>query len=161
MVKDIKPFAATLALPDEAATEALGARIAAGLGPGEVVALEGDLGAGKTVLARAILRALGVMGAIPSPTFVLVQHYETTGPAVSHYDLYRIVDASELDELGLDDAMAQGAVLIEWPERAADRLPANALHVALRTTGPLGREATIRGPARWASAFSETTTHAG
>src|SRR5580698_59029 len=112
-------FRITVGLPDLAATTALGARIAAVLKAGDTVTLAGDLGAGKTVLARAILRSLGVAEDVPSPTFTLVQTYETPTLVVRHYDLYRIENASELDELGLEDALDEGAALIEWPDRAA------------------------------------------
>jgi tRNA threonylcarbamoyl adenosine modification protein YjeE len=128
----------------------LGARIAASLAAGDAVALEGDLGAGKTTLARAILKALGVEGAVPSPTFTLVQCYETAKFPVRHYDLYRIERAEELEELGLDEALEEGAALIEWPERA--RMPEDALHVTLTIEGD-GRAAEISGPARWAQTF--------
>jgi len=159
MNNDIKEFSLTVPLADQAATEALGARIAAGIGPGDTVALEGDLGAGKTTLARAILRALGVTGAVPSPTFTLVQHYETARLPVSHYDLYRIEQAEELDELGLEEALANGALLIEWPERAGNRLPPDALQVSLAMDRQQ-RVATLRGPGRWAPAFSENALDA-
>ena len=144
-------FAMTLLLADLAATEALGARIAEGLGVGDAVALQGDLGAGKTTLARAILRALGVTESVPSPTFTLVQTYETPRLMVRHCDLYRILSPREVDELGFEDALDEGAVLIEWPENAGDCLPADTLHVALMATGPGSRRADIAGPARWAS----------
>ena len=140
----------TIRLSGAAATEALGARIAASLAPGDAVALEGDLGAGKTTLARAILKALGVEGAVPSPTFTLVQCYETDKFPVRHYDLYRIERAEELEELGLDEALEEGAVLIEWPERA--RMPDDTLHVKLAIESE-GRVAEICGPARWANIF--------
>lgn len=161
MSTDIKGFARTLTLADPAATDALGARIAAGLQAGDSIALEGDLGAGKTTLVRAVLRALGVTGTVPSPTFTLVQHYETR-PPVSHYDLYRIADPLELDELGMDDALIDGCALIEWPDRAGDRLPPDALHLELRSTGLQSREVRLRGPVRWANAFLEGKgSHAG
>jgi tRNA threonylcarbamoyl adenosine modification protein YjeE len=144
-------FTMPIKLGDLAATEALGARIAAGLAIGEAVALHGDLGAGKTTLARAILRALGVTENVPSPTFTLVQTYDTPGLAVRHYDLYRILNPRDIDELGLEEALEEGAVLIEWPERAGDRLPGEALHVVLTATGPGSRRADVAGPARWAS----------
>ncbi|MGC9954667.1 MAG: tRNA (adenosine(37)-N6)-threonylcarbamoyltransferase complex ATPase subunit type 1 TsaE [Rhizomicrobium sp.] len=147
-------FTMPVQLSDLAATEALGARIAAGLGIGDAVALKGDLGAGKTTLARAILRALGVTESVPSPTFTLVQTYETARLAVRHYDLYRIRNPREIDELGLDDALDEGAVLIEWPENAEGHLPGDLLHVALTTTGPGSRRADIAGPVRWASLLS-------
>lgn len=160
MNNDIKHLSWTLALSDAAATQALGTRIAAGLQAGDVVALAGDLGAGKTTLARALLRALGVTGAVPSPTFTLVQHYAARLP-VSHYDLYRIEDPAELDELGLDEALAGGAALIEWPEKAAERLPDDALRIELVTTAADRREAHIEGPARWAAQLSEHDHNAG
>jgi hypothetical protein len=151
----VSSFNHQIALPDLAATQALGARIAAGLGVGDTVALEGDLGAGKTALARSILVALGVREDVPSPTFTLVQVYETARLTVSHFDVYRIKSESELDELGFDDALASGAALIEWPERAPHRIPADALHVNLNTTGAMSRRADLRGPAKWAALLSE------
>jgi tRNA threonylcarbamoyl adenosine modification protein YjeE len=155
MTKDSQPFAGRITLPDPAATVALGGRVAKGLETGDAVALEGDLGAGKTTLARAILRALGVTEDVPSPTFTLVQIYETQHLTVRHYDLYRIEKASEMDELGLDDALAEGAALIEWPERGESRLP-DMLHIALAASGPDARIATIKGPAKWAKHFEDT-----
>ncbi len=136
-------------LRDMAATEALARQIAGGLRAGDSVALEGDLGAGKTALARAVLQALGVTEDVPSPTFTLVQRYETPGLVVNHFDLYRIKSESELDELGFDDALAEGAALIEWPERAAGRIPDDALHIHLVITGDGARHATLSGPPRW------------
>ncbi|MGA7676605.1 MAG: tRNA (adenosine(37)-N6)-threonylcarbamoyltransferase complex ATPase subunit type 1 TsaE [Rhizomicrobium sp.] len=148
-------FTMPILLTDLGATEALGARIAAGLGIGDTVALQGDLGAGKTTLARAVLRALGVTESVPSPTFTLVQSYETPRLAVRHYDLYRIRNPREIDELGLEEALEDGAVLIEWPENAGNRLPGDTLHVVLTTTGPQARRADIAGPARWATLLSD------
>ena len=140
-------FRAAFALPDLDATTRLGASIAGGLRAGDAVALWGDLGAGKTTLARAILKALGVSEDVPSPTFTLVQSYDTE-PAISHYDLYRLKSGRELEELGLEEALADGAVLVEWPERVPEALPPETLHVRLGT--PEGtRTARITGPARW------------
>ena len=139
-------------LASQAETEAFGARIAAGLRVGDTVTLEGDLGAGKTVLARAILRSLGVEEDVPSPTFTLVQTYETPNLVVRHYDLYRIEDASELNELGLEDALDEGAALIEWPDRAASRIASDALSITLETVSETSRKARLSGPAKW-SAF--------
>ena len=107
-------------LPDLAASAALGARIAARLRAGDVVALSGDLGAGKTTLARAILAALGHSGVTPSPSFAIVEPYDSPPLrlAVVHADFYRLADPSEVAELGLDE-LREGAVLIaEWPENA-------------------------------------------
>lgn len=112
---------------------------------GDAIALKGDLGAGKSTLARALIRALAddVNLEVPSPTFTLVQSYETRVP-VHHFDLYRLSAPDELDELGLDDALSQGTALIEWPERAAERLPVDTLWVDLAEHGE-GRVARLSG----------------
>ena len=105
-------------LPDLAAVEDLGARIAARMRAGDVVALSGPLGAGKTTLARAILRAAGHEGEVPSPTFTLIEMYDALDPPVAHADFYRLEHPSEAEELGLED-YREGAVLIaEWPAKA-------------------------------------------
>lgn len=132
-------------LEDEAATGRLGEDIAMALRPGDVLALSGDLGAGKSTLARALIRALADDPSldVPSPTFTLVQSYDGRLP-VHHFDLYRLTDASELGELGFDEALAEGAALVEWPERAADRLPPGTITVALDQHGE-GRAARLSG----------------
>ena len=110
----------TLDLPDLAAMERLGARIAAVLRPGDVVALSGGLGAGKTTLARAIIAALGYTGEVPSPTFTLVETYAPPAlrlPLV-HADFYRLNRPDEAEELGLDDYREGAALIAEWPEQA-------------------------------------------
>ena len=143
-------FETTVTLSDETAIAELGARIARGLEPGDAVLLKGELGAGKTTLARAILRALGIEGHVPSPTFTLVQAYQAEKLPVFHYDLYRIENPRELLELGIDDALEDGAVLVEWPERGfPQRLAADALTVTLTQGSPNAREAHIAGPAQW------------
>jgi len=123
-----------LALADAAATEALGARLArllAGLGSG-VVYLRGDLGAGKTTLARGLLRALGVLGPVRSPTYTLLEPYVLDDLEVLHMDLYRLASADELDQLGLDGYPPDRTVwLVEWPERGAGVLPQPLLSVSL------------------------------
>lgn len=136
----------TLHLADEEATRRLGEDIAAMLSRGDVVALSGDLGAGKTALARAVIRALAADPSldVPSPTFTLVQTYPGRMP-VRHFDLYRLSSPDELEELGLSEAMDEGAALIEWPERAADALPADIAVVRLGEEGE-GRAARISGP---------------
>jgi tRNA threonylcarbamoyl adenosine modification protein YjeE len=154
MSKDSQAFEQSMTLADLAATDALGARIAAGLHVGDAVALEGDLGSGKTTLARAILAALGVTEDVPSPTFTLVQHYETARLPVRHYDFYRLESPSEVEELGLDEALNEGAALIEWPERALAWLPADRLHVAMSLKDGQ-RRARITGPSRWAPAMTD------
>jgi tRNA threonylcarbamoyladenosine biosynthesis protein TsaE len=146
-------FASSATLADLAATAVLAKRIASALAAGDAIALEGDLGAGKTALARAILRALGVTEAVPSPTFTLVQEYQTAHFPVRHYDLYRIEDASELTELALDEVLSEGAALIEWPDRMR-ALPEGTLRVRLEIVGEGVRRAFVSGPARWARAFA-------
>ncbi|WP_192178342.1 tRNA (adenosine(37)-N6)-threonylcarbamoyltransferase complex ATPase subunit type 1 TsaE [Mesorhizobium amorphae] len=132
-------------LADEAATARLGEDLAMALRPGDVLALKGDLGAGKSTLARALIRALADDTAldVPSPTFTLVQSYDTRVP-VHHFDLYRLSSASELDELGFEDALAQGAALVEWPERAETRMPAGTLWIELVHQDE-GRRASLSG----------------
>ena len=104
-------------LPDLAAMHALGARIAAQLRPGDVVALSGPLGSGKTTLARAIIAALGHAGEVPSPTFTILETYDLAPPLV-HADFYRLESPREAEELGLDDYREGAALIAEWPERA-------------------------------------------
>jgi len=123
-------------LPDGASTDALGARLSSALTPGSVVLLFGDLGAGKSSLARAaILAALDEEQPIPSPTFTLIQDYETSQGRIVHSDLYRLTDADELEELGLTEAFETAAVLIEWPERLEGVVPPDRLEVHLSIEG--------------------------
>ncbi|MFL5240237.1 MAG: tRNA (adenosine(37)-N6)-threonylcarbamoyltransferase complex ATPase subunit type 1 TsaE [Rhizomicrobium sp.] len=152
-------FVRQIQLADKADTQALGARIAALLKPGDVVALSGDLGAGKTTLARAMLRFLGVHEEVPSPTFTLVQHYEVDRLNIDHFDLYRIEDEAEVEQLGLDEALQAGAVLIEWPERAGARLPPDTLRIELEIVGAQSRLARVSGPSEWASRLFEGAKH--
>jgi tRNA threonylcarbamoyl adenosine modification protein YjeE len=147
-MRDGHIFQAVFLLPDLAATATLGVRIADQLRKGDTVALCGDLGAGKTTLARAILTSLGVGEHVPSPTFTLVQNYETPKLSISHYDLYRLKSAPEMEELGLDEALEFGAALIEWPERAGAYLPPDRLTVELSAHQD-ERRALLSGPARW------------
>lgn len=122
---------ADLLLPDAAATEALGARLAQTLPERAVVHLHGDLGAGKSTLARALLRALGVTGTIRSPTYTLVEQYALAPDGLAlHLDLYRIGNPGELEFLGLDPAEAR-LWLVEWPERGQGALPPADLDVEL------------------------------
>ena len=140
----------SLFLPDEAATDRLGAVLATRLRPRDVVALEGGLGAGKTTLARAILRAAaGDPGlVVPSPTFTLVEIYDTPRGAFWHFDLYRLEAPEQVFELGWEDARADGMALVEWAERLGPLLPRERLTVTLATEGD-GRRATIEGEARF------------
>ena len=131
------------------ATEALGRTLAASLRPGDVVALYGDLGAGKTTLARGILRGLGFEGDVASPTFPIVLPYEQIDLPVWHVDLYRIDDPVEIDELALDEALEDGALLIEWPERLGARLWPETLKLTLARDGSGARALTADVPAAW------------
>ena len=123
---------------------------------GILLVISSPSGAGKTTLARAILHAMGVMENVPSPTFTLVQTYETDRFPVRHFDLYRVDNVSELDELGLDEALDEGAALIEWPERGGARIPPYSLHVALSVSGDGARHARLRGPASWHAVLGAT-----
>ena len=133
-------------LADEAATIELGEDLGLALKPGDCVALSGDLGAGKSTLARAFLRAVADDDGleVPSPTFTLVQSYDLRIP-VAHFDLYRLADSSELDELGFDEALSQGICLVEWPERADDALPSSRITLAI-THEKDGRRVEISAP---------------
>lgn len=135
----------TLSLADEAATQRLGEDLVLALTRGDIVLLSGDLGAGKSTLARAMIRTLADDPGldVPSPTYTLVQAYETV-PPIAHADLYRLSDPQEIDELGLEDAAEEGIVLCEWPDRAPELSARAALHVALSVAGD-GRLATITG----------------
>lgn len=140
-----------LDLPDLAAMEALGARIAARLQPGDVVALEGDLGSGKTTLARAIIAALDHAGEVPSPTFTILESYAAPPlrlPVV-HADFYRIEDPAEVRELGLDDYREGAALIAEWPGKAggfADE--PSCLSLTLEIVGQ-GRRAIVQPGQDW------------
>lgn len=131
-------------LPDAAATEALGRRLAAGRPDRAVVHLSGDLGAGKSTLARALLRALGVTGTVRSPTYTLVERYPLpAGGEAAHLDLYRLGDSAELDFLGLDELEAAAVLwLVEWPERGGGGLPPPDLAIHLAVEGD-GRQALL------------------
>ena len=132
-----------LPLADEKATEQLGATLAARLKPGDVLGLKGELGAGKTTLARAILRAASNDPdlIVPSPTFTLVEVYETPRGTCWHFDLYRLETPEQVFELGWEEARAEGIVLLEWPERLGPLLPKH-LSVTLEIDGD-GRRALL------------------
>lgn len=141
-------------LAGEAATEALAAALAPAARPRDVIALFGGLGAGKTVFARAFIRArCGAATEVPSPTFTLVQVYEPVPPhvgAVWHFDLYRVADPEDAYELGLEDALAEGVTLMEWPERLGPLLPDERLDVCLEPgAAPDERTATLVGHGGW------------
>ena len=165
--------ALSIPLPQPADTQTLGRRLAGVVRPGDLIALTGDLGAGKTALARALIAGLPAPGGgdasgeeVPSPTFTLVQTYDRQAAdgaplAVWHFDLYRLGDPDEVDELGWEEALAGGMVLVEWPDRLGARLPAPRLDVTLlygpepggqdgaRPAEP-GRVAVLQGGPGWA-----------
>lgn len=127
---------ADLTLADETATRDAAARLAPSLRAGDVIALAGPLGAGKTAFARALINALpGGEEDVPSPTFTLVQTYERGGLDVWHFDLYRLEDPDDAFELGIEDAFADAVSLIEWPERLGAYLPKGHLRVTLQPEG--------------------------
>jgi tRNA threonylcarbamoyladenosine biosynthesis protein TsaE len=135
-------------LADEDATARFGAALARVARPGDVIALSGQLGVGKTTLARGFLEGLGHEGEVPSPSFAIVQPYEALDPPVWHVDLYRIENASEIEELGLD-AAADAVLLVEWPERAREHAWPEALGLSL-DNGPDGeRILTANVPPSW------------
>lgn len=130
---------------------ALGARLAAVARPGDVIALSGPLGAGKTSIARGLLAALGLEGEAPSPSFAIVQPYappEVRFP-VLHVDLYRIEDPEEAEELGLDEARSDSLLLVEWPERLGDAWWHDALWLSLEVAPDGARALTAKVPAAW------------
>lgn len=131
-------------LPDEAATLALGAAIAPSLGPGTVIHLRGELGAGKTTVVRGLLRALGYLGAVKSPTYTLVEVYEVSRLHLHHFDFYRFHDPREWIDAGFRESFnGRNVSLVEWPERAAGLLPPPDLEITLAASGA-GRSASLR-----------------
>jgi len=146
-----------LRLDDPAATRALGAHLAGLLQPGDVIALRGPLGAGKSELARGLIRTrAGAEIEVPSPSFTLVQDYVLPGLTIRHIDLYRIGDPAELSEIGLDAPQGDEAWLIEWPERAGKLLPDDRLDIVLEQgDSPDARIARLSGAASWDDRFSQ------
>lgn len=137
-------------LPDAEATEALGSVLGERLGQGDVITISGPLGAGKTVLARGLLRGLGHKGEVNSPTFPIILAYDPPEVRlpVSHVDLYRIEDPAEIAELGLDEARTEGALIIEWPERLTTIWP-DSLRLSLELQSDGCRALTALVPEAW------------
>ena len=156
-------------LADEAATAALGRSIAEQVTCGDVIALFGELGTGKTVFARAFINALpgpqgtGGNGAeeVPSPTFTLLQTYDRDPAPIWHFDLYRLERPEEVTELGLEEALAEAISLIEWPERLGPRMPSDRLEVHLAfAEAPHGRRARLIACGSWCERLEGVAPHA-
>ncbi|MDA0998641.1 MAG: tRNA (adenosine(37)-N6)-threonylcarbamoyltransferase complex ATPase subunit type 1 TsaE [Proteobacteria bacterium] len=147
-------------LADETATGQIAARLAGCVAKGDVIALSGGLGAGKTAFARALINALpGGAEEVPSPTFTLVQTYDRGELCVYHFDLYRIEIPDEVFELGIDDAFSDGVSLIEWPERMGRLLPERALTLRLSISGPTARHLSILGGDAWRARLERAFGH--
>lgn len=138
-------------LREPAEMEALGAALAATLRPGDMIALSGGLGAGKTTLARGVLRGLGHEGEVPSPSFAIVQPYEPPSVRLplAHVDLYRIEDREEIAELGLDEWLGEGALIVEWPDRLGAALLGTALAIDIAVDEDGARVLTVTVPDAW------------
>ena len=138
-------------LEDEEATLDLGRKLGRLLRGGDKIAMTGTLGAGKTTLARGILEGLGYHGEVPSPTFAIVQQYEPpeTRIAAAHIDLYRIEDPDEIPELGLEDTLIDGAMIVEWPDRMPQSFWKDALNIELEITGEGNRRLTWAAGNAW------------
>ena len=161
------PGTQSIDLPNDGATTRLGRALAPILSKGDVFLLEGPIGAGKTHFARALIQErlsrAGRMEDVPSPTFTLIQIYDSDGLEIWHADLYRLGHPDEVQELGLEDAMDQAAVLIEWPDRLGDNVPERACRMSFRHEGD-GRSVEIAWePARmadWMKALAGETSRA-
>ena len=148
-------------LPDEAATAAFAARVAAVATGGDIIALRGDLGAGKTTFARAFIHARGCEEEVPSPTFTLVQVYEVGSNAIWHFDLYRLNSPDEAWELGIEDAFSEAISLIEWPERLGSLLPRRRLQIEfLFGDRPEARRAVLDSGEGWQQRLAGITADA-
>ena len=151
-------------LPDLAATAALAAELAGLALPGDVLALSGDLGTGKTTFARAFIESLAQrFGAkreeVPSPTFTLVQTYEFPGLSVWHFDLYRLTNPEDALELGIEDAFSGAVSLIEWPERLGPYLPPDRLDLGFEFTGENARRVRLIGHGQWSERLDRLARH--
>jgi len=148
-------------LPDETATAALAARTAAVALPTDIIALKGELGAGKTSFARAFIRARGTEEEVPSPTFTLVQVYDVDPTAIWHFDLYRLRNPEEAWELGIEDAFTTGISLIEWPERLVPLLPERRLEITFAFgNGPDERRIYLDPSKQWQARLAAITANA-
>ena len=156
----VADFYLNLTITTEADTERIGRDIAGLAQVGDIIALSGDLGTGKTVLARAFIQALGGREEVPSPTFNLVQSYDLGWLMVHHLDLYRIENPEDVFELGIEELFATGVSLIEWPDRLGaqipkDRLNFNLFHPKYLAGSKTARRITIEGLGAWQSRFEK------
>ena len=150
------PINLDIALADLPKTTALGAHLAELLQTGDTVLLFGDLGAGKTSLARGMIERLTGETDAPSPTFTLVQHYESDqGFVLLHSDLYRLETEEELDELGFDEALDHGALIVEWPDKAPSFRPEHRLEIVLKPTQLDARMATLTAFGNWTTRLKD------
>lgn len=147
-----EPTLRNMTLTDETATDGFARRLAAVLRPGDVVLLRGDLGAGKTALARAAIRALlgDDEAEVPSPTFTLVQTYDLNAAVVRHFDLYRLSGPEDVIELGWDETPDETIAFVEWPDRLGGMTPADRLELTLTIAADGGRRLALAGYGSWA-----------
>lgn len=145
-------------LPDEDATARVGAWLAERIEPGDVITLSGDLGAGKTTLARGVLSASGLQGEAPSPSFAIVQTYAPpeTRRLIAHIDLYRIQSPHEAEELGIWELRLDHVLIVEWPELLDESMWSDALRLRLDSSVPGGRRLTAQVPPSWESRWPPT-----
>jgi tRNA threonylcarbamoyladenosine biosynthesis protein TsaE len=153
----VGPVVRMTELADEAATAALARRVAAATRPGDLIGLSGELGVGKTCFARAFIdAALGNGEEVPSPTFTLVQTYESPAGTIWHFDLYRLTRPEEAYELGIEEALTDGIALVEWPDRLGGLLPATRLEVDLAYGDqPTARRVRLAGHGSWGPRLAE------
>lgn len=144
-------------LSSESDTARLGRNLAALLRVGDVVCLEGDLGAGKTTLARALIQSLCGDISVPSPTYTLVETYDAPAFTVWHFDLYRLTSPEQIWELGVEEALDQGVTIIEWPDIGGGAVPSDALRISLTMEG-VSRKVEISAGPSWAGRVQSITT---
>ncbi len=137
-----------ISLKDEEATTRLGAQLSVILAPGDAICLSGDLGAGKSTLARGMIKCVSSASEVPSPTFTFIETYETERFLLWHFDLYRLERPEDVWELGYEDALENGVMVIEWPERIGALAPLEALGIHLEVDGK-ARKAHITGAKNW------------
>ncbi len=146
----------SIVLSDEDATARLGAQLAPGLQTGDIICLEGPLGAGKTTCARGLIKAFCGAREVPSPTFTLVETYQSDNAALWHFDLYRLERPRDVYELGFEDALGDGICLIEWPQRIEGLLPPERLRLVFHIPQGGGRRIDIEGPEIWRQRLAAT-----